>query len=96
MLFRSCVSFASAFMYYRMAPKKYGIAAMILAGLISFSRLYVGVHYPGDVLGGILAAFAGSMLAYYLMNRWFLRAEAQREAASESLAREKKEEENGD
>lgn len=92
----ACVSFASAFIYYRMAPKKYGIAAVILAGLISFSRLYVGVHYPGDVLGGILAAFAGSMLAYYLMNRWFLRAEAKREAASESLAREKKEKENGD
>ena len=71
----SCVSFASAFIYYRITPKKYGIASLVLAGLISFSRLYVGVHYPGDVLGGILVALAGSTLAYYLMNRWFLRAE---------------------
>ena len=65
----TCVSFASGFIYYRMAPKKYGIQAMILAGLIAFSRLYVGVHYPGDVLGGIAAAWVGSMLAYYLMNK---------------------------
>ena len=65
----ACVSFASAFIYYRMAPKKYGIPAMVLAGLIAFSRLYVGVHYPGDVLGGILAAWVGSRFAYYLMNK---------------------------
>lgn len=65
----ACVSFASAFIYYRMMPGKYGTAAMILAGLIAFSRLYVGVHYPGDVLGGILAAWAGSSLAYYLTNK---------------------------
>lgn len=78
----ACVSFASAFIYYRMAPKKYGIPALILAGLISFSRLYVGVHYPGDVLGGILAAWAGSTLAYYLMSK-------------SALMRKKKVEENG-
>lgn len=63
----ACVSFASAFIYYRMMPRKYGISAIVLASLIAFSRLYVGVHYPGDVLGGILAAWVGSTLVY-----WFL------------------------
>ena len=65
----ACVSFASAFIYYRMMPRKYGICALVLAGLIAFSRLYVGVHYPGDVLGGILVAWLGSMLAYYLYHK---------------------------
>ena len=45
-------SFASAWVLYRKLPKKCGIWAAILAALISFSRLYVGVHYPTDVLAG--------------------------------------------
>lgn len=64
----TCVSFASAFIYYRMLPKKYGVPAIVLASLIAFSRLYVGVHYPGDVLGGILVAFVGSSLVYWFMH----------------------------
>ncbi|MDD3402547.1 MAG: phosphatase PAP2 family protein [Hespellia sp.] len=39
---------------YEMRGKICGIAALALAALIAFSRLYVGVHYPSDVLAGIL------------------------------------------
>ena len=47
-------SFAAGVVLYLMLPKKYGIPAMILASLIGISRLYVGVHYPTDVLGGMV------------------------------------------
>ena len=33
--------------------RSYGIAAVVLATLIAFSRLYLYVHYPTDVLAGI-------------------------------------------
>ena len=60
-------SFAAALIYYRMLPKRYGIPTLILAGMIGFSRVYLGVHYPSDVLGGIVVAIIGSMAAYYVV-----------------------------
>lgn len=45
--------------------KKLGIPAMILAVLIAFSRLYLYVHYPTDV---IFSVFLGS--AFALLGNW--------------------------
>ena len=60
-------SFAVALVMLRMLPKKYGVPAVILAALVAFSRLYLGVHYPTDVLAGFLVALAGSTLAVWVV-----------------------------
>jgi undecaprenyl-diphosphatase len=53
-------SFAAAVVIFILCPRKYGIPALVLAVLISLSRLYVGVHYPTDVLCG---AITGTVMA---------------------------------
>lgn len=63
----SAASFAAAASFYRLLPKKFGILAIVLAALIAFSRLYVGVHYPTDVLAGALMGIALSYFAQYLV-----------------------------
>ncbi len=58
------LSFAMAFVIY-FYNKKLGVILLILAALVSISRIYVGVHYPLDVLGGIILAW----LSVYLVNK---------------------------
>ena len=63
----SGASFAAAVVFLVKGPKKIGIPAIIMAALIAFSRLYVGVHYPTDVICGIIT---GTCCALISMMIW--------------------------
>lgn len=47
--------------------KKVGIVALILAALVAFSRLYNCVHFPTDVLAGIVIGILFAVLVHYLI-----------------------------
>lgn len=59
----TCASFSCAVVYYKMYPDIKGKGAMVLAVFIALSRLYVGVHYPTDVLGGAIVGWLSAILA---------------------------------
>ena len=49
--------------------KKLGIPALILASLIAFSRLYLYVHYPTDVLSAIILGIGFGILGTLLVKK---------------------------
>lgn len=60
-------SFAAMFALHKWVPKKIGVPALFLASLVAVSRLYVGVHYPTDIIGGCIIGFICSALAYFIV-----------------------------
>lgn len=54
-------AFAVAAVMFKALPKKIGVPALVFAIIISLSRLYVGVHYPTDVIGGVLLGTASAI-----------------------------------
>lgn len=61
--------FAVASVMFLSLPKKVGVPAVGLALLIAFSRLYVGIHYPTDVLGGILIGCLTGWVAWRILGK---------------------------
>lgn len=47
-------------------PKTAGWIVLIWSILVGLSRLYVGVHFPTDVLGGAIIAIVDSLIVYHL------------------------------
>jgi len=63
-------SFAAAWPL-RCLNKKTGALALLFAGLIAFSRMYLYVHYLTDVLAGAFFGLGAGMLGVFVVSREF-------------------------
>ncbi|MCQ2542751.1 MAG: phosphatase PAP2 family protein [Lachnospiraceae bacterium] len=64
-------SFAAASVFLKELPKKFSIPALVVAVLIGFSRLYIGIHYPTDVFAGAISGFVIGLLVCIIGNLIF-------------------------
>lgn len=63
-------AFAFATASLRTLPKRWmKITAVVLAALMGLSRLYVGVHYPTDVLAGFVVGDLAGLCGWLLSER---------------------------
>lgn len=63
-------AFAFAFGSLRALPKRWmKVSVVVLAALMALSRLYVGVHYPSDVLAGFVVGDLAGLCGWLLSGR---------------------------
>ncbi|MEI7694239.1 MAG: phosphatase PAP2 family protein [Chlorobium sp.] len=55
-----------------LVEKLFSFIMILYALLIALSRVYVGVHYPGDLLAGVVIGVCSALLIY-LVYSWFLK-----------------------
>jgi undecaprenyl-diphosphatase len=64
-------AFAVAVGFYLLSKnKRMGAALLIWAGVVSYSRIYLGAHYPLDVIIGAIVGTVGAWLLFTFYSRF--------------------------
>ena len=63
----TAVSFTAVTALFLAKEKILWKIALVLAVFIAFSRLYLYVHFPTDILGGVIVGVVAGVVGYYLV-----------------------------
>lgn len=81
----STAAFATMTAVFIVGDKRYSWAALIFAFLMGVSRIYLVVHYPSDVIGGlivgVIAAVIGTAIARKLPEKYYEKSLCSKKAA---------------
>jgi len=69
----TAASFAAVAALMLAGERKLWIPALVLAVFIAFSRLYLYVHYPTDILGGIVVGIFAGYVGHWIVNQLWKR-----------------------
>lgn len=72
----------STFIYLLIRRKSVLFIMLSWACLCSYSRIYLGVHFPGDILAGALVGVLCGIAIYYPYSKIFIRNHAYSEASA--------------
>lgn len=65
----TCLTFAPAVSYFKI-NKAVGFTALAAALITGFSRLYNYVHFPSDVLAGMVLGIISALIAIYIFKKF--------------------------
>ena len=51
--------------------EKWVLVFYLWAAIVSYSRIYLGLHYPGDIIAGAIFGIGSAYLALYLLRKYF-------------------------
>ena len=63
----TAASFASVTALYLAGEKKLWKPVLVLGCVIAFSRMYLYVHYPTDILGGVIIGILSGVIGYNII-----------------------------
>lgn len=64
----AATAFALAFAVF-LVNRRWGMAFLAAAALICLGRVYVGVHYPSDVVAGALVGIVCALVIHFLIHK---------------------------